>query len=49
MGKSFKGEVELGKGCIVVCEGKSIYLKSYFEINEYKFISYDIGYDLEID
>ena len=48
-GKSFKGEVEPGKGCTVVREGKSTYLKSYFEINEHKFISHDTGYDPETD
>ncbi len=46
-GKSFKGEVEPGKGCTVVREGKSTYLKSYFEINEHKFISHDTGYGPE--
>jgi len=48
-GKSFRGEVEPGKACTVVREGKSTYLKSYFEINEHKFISHDTGYDPETD
>lgn len=46
-GKSFKGEVEPGKTCMVVRQGKITYLKSYFEINEHKFISHDTGYDAE--
>ncbi|MCL2931125.1 MAG: chromophore lyase CpcT/CpeT [Trichodesmium sp. MAG_R03] len=47
--KSFRGEVEPGKACTVVRQGKITYLKSHFEINEHKFISHDTGYDPETD
>ena len=48
-GKSFRGEVEPGKACSVVRNGKTTYLKSHFEINEDKFISHDTGCDPETD
>jgi len=48
-GKSFRGEVEPGKACIVVRNEKTTYLKSHFEINEDKFISHDTGCDPETD
>lgn len=46
-GHSFKGQVEPGKGCIVVRKGQTTYLDSEFEIDEKKFISHDRGRDLE--
>lgn len=48
-GTGFKGEVEPGKGCIVVRKGKTTYLDSFFEIDENKFISHDRGRDPETD
>lgn len=48
-GRSFKGEVEPGKGCMVVRKGKSTYLDSFFEIDENKFTSHDRGRDPETD
>ena len=42
-GNSFKGEVEPGKGCMVVWKGEETYLESMFEIDEQKFISRDRG------
>lgn len=48
-GKGFKGEVEPGKGCIVVRKGKTTYLDSFFEIDEHKFVSHDRGRDPETD
>ncbi|MBD2311583.1 chromophore lyase CpcT/CpeT [Desertifilum sp. FACHB-1129] len=48
-GHSFKGNVEPGKGCIVVRKGKNTYLDSEFEIDDQKFISLDRGLDLETD
>jgi hypothetical protein len=48
-GHSFKGEVEPGKGCMVVRNGKETYLDSNFEIDEHKFISRDRGFDPATD
>ncbi len=48
-GKSFKGSVEPGKGCMVVRNGKSTYLDNEFEIDEDAFISRDRGRDPETD
>lgn len=48
-GSSFKGEVEPGKGCIVVRKGRTTYLDSEFEIDEKQFISLDRGRDPETD
>ena len=48
-GHSFKGEVEPGKGCIVVRKGKTTYLDSEFEIDQDKFISLDRGRDPQTD
>lgn len=48
-GNSFKGEVESGKACTVVRQGKTTYLDSHFEIDEHKFISHDRGRDPETD
>jgi CpeT/CpcT family (DUF1001) len=48
-GRSFKGKVEPGKGCIVVRKGQQTYLDSEFEIDEEKFISLDRGRDLDND
>jgi hypothetical protein len=48
-GKSFKGRVEPGKGCIVVRNGQKTYLDNEFEINEEKLLSLDRGRDLETD
>jgi hypothetical protein len=46
---SFKGQVEPGKGCIVVRKGKTTYFDGEFEIDPEKFISHDRGKDLETD
>ena len=48
-GKSFKGHVEPGKGCMVVRKGKTTYLDSEFEIDAEQFISWDRGRDPETD
>ncbi|MBD2447682.1 chromophore lyase CpcT/CpeT [Nostoc sp. FACHB-152] len=48
-GKSFKGHVEPGKGCIVFRKGQKTYLDSEFEIDDEKFISLDRGRDPETD
>jgi hypothetical protein len=48
-GKSFKGVVEPGKGCIVFRKGQKTYLDSEFEIDAEKFISLDRGRDLDTD
>lgn len=48
-GHSFQGQVEPGKGCIVVRKGKTTYLDSSFEIDDNKFISLDRGRDPETD
>ena len=46
-GQCFRGEVEPGKGCTVVRNGKTSYLDSFFEIDAEKFISHDRGRDPE--
>ncbi len=46
-GHSFHGEVEAGKGCIVVRNGHTTYLDSTFEIDDKLFISHDRGRDVE--
>jgi CpeT/CpcT family (DUF1001) len=48
-GKSFKGQVEPGKGCMVVRNGRTTYLDNEFEIDEDAFISRDRGRDPETD
>lgn len=48
-GHSFRGEVEPGKGCMVLRKGKSTYLDSTFEIDADKFISLDRGRDPATD
>lgn len=48
-GHSFKGQVEPGKGCIVVRNGAKTYLDNEFEIDDQKFYSLDRGRDLETD
>jgi hypothetical protein len=48
-GKSFQGEVEPGKACMVFRNGKQTYLDSTFEIDEEKFISRDRGRDPQTD
>lgn len=48
-GDRFKGQVEPGKGCIVVRKGQKTYLDSEFEISAENFISLDRGRDLETD
>jgi hypothetical protein len=48
-GSSFKGQVEPGKGCVVVRKGRTTYLDSTFEIDAEKFISHDRGRDPETD
>ncbi len=48
-GHSFKGEVEPGKACKVVRQGKETYLDSTFEIDAEQFISLDRGRDPETD
>lgn len=48
-GHCFRGEVEPGKGCTVVRNGKTTYLDSFFEIDSKQFISHDRGRDPETD
>ena len=48
-GHSFKGQVQPGKACIVVRDGKTTYLDNEFEIDSEKFISHDRGRDPETD
>ncbi|MDZ8262636.1 chromophore lyase CpcT/CpeT [Nostoc sp. ChiQUE01b] len=48
-GKSFKGKVEPGKGCIVFRDGKNTYLDNEFEIDAKEFFSLDRGRDLDTD
>ncbi|MGG6296280.1 chromophore lyase CpcT/CpeT [Leptolyngbya sp. AN02str] len=48
-GKSFKGSVEPGKGCIVERKGQRTYLDSEFEIDGEVFTSLDRGRDPETD
>ncbi|MGL5034576.1 MAG: chromophore lyase CpcT/CpeT [Microcystaceae cyanobacterium] len=44
-GKSFKGEVQPGKNCLVIRDGKETYLDNSFEIDSNQLISLDRGYD----
>jgi hypothetical protein len=48
-GKSFKGQVEPGKGCLVTRNGQLTYLDNEFEISEQELISFDRGRDRETD
>ncbi|NEP02917.1 MAG: chorismate-binding protein [Symploca sp. SIO2E9] len=48
-GHSFKAEVEPGKGCMVVRNGKETYLDSSFEVDEQQLISLDRGRDPSTD
>lgn len=48
-GHSFKGEVEPGKACMVLRDGKTTYLDSEFEIDDQTFISRDRGRDPATD
>jgi hypothetical protein len=48
-GNSFKGQVEPGKGCMVVRKGRNSYLSSTFEIDADRFLSHDLGLDPETD
>jgi hypothetical protein len=48
-GRSFKGQVEPGKGCLVVRNGQTTYLDSEFEIDTESFFSWDRGRDPETD
>ena len=48
-GNSFCGEVEPGKGCAVVRNGKSTYLDNKFIVTEDHMTSYDRGRDPETD
>lgn len=48
-GHSFKGEVQPGKACMVVRQGKTTYLDSEFEIDSETFTSWDRGRDPEND
>ncbi|NDJ19858.1 chromophore lyase CpcT/CpeT [Myxacorys almedinensis] len=48
-GHSFKGQVEPGKGCIIVRDGKTTYLDNEFEIDDQTFYSLDRGRDPETD
>lgn len=48
-GHSFKAEVEPGKGCMVVRNGKETYLDSSFEVDEHQLISLDRGRDPSTD
>ena len=48
-GHSFKGQVEPGKACIVVRNGKTTYLDNEFEIDSNRLVSYDRGRDPDTD
>ncbi|MEB3355455.1 MAG: chromophore lyase CpcT/CpeT [Synechococcales bacterium] len=48
-GRSFKGQVEPGKGCLVVRKGQTTYLDSEFEIDAETFTSLDRGRDPNTD
>ena len=48
-GQSFKGEVQPGKNCIIVRDGKETYLDNSFEVSEAGLISLDRGYDPTTD
>jgi hypothetical protein len=44
-GTSFKGEVQPGKQCRIIRDGKETYLENSFEVSEAGLISLDRGYD----
>lgn len=46
-GNSFRGQVEPGKACIVIRNGKTTYLDSEFEIDADRFTSWDRGRDCD--
>lgn len=46
-GTSFKGEVQPGRQCRVMRDGKETYLENSFEVSETGLISLDRGYDPE--
>jgi len=46
-GTSFKGEVQPGKQCRIIRDGKETYLENSFEVSEAGLISLDRGYDPE--
>lgn len=48
-GDSFRGQVEPGKGCIVVRKDRTTYLDNEFVVNTETLISYDRGRDPETD
>lgn len=48
-GKSFKGQVEPGKACMVTRNGQRTYLDSEFEIDDQIFTSLDRGRDPQTD
>ncbi|PSN17730.1 chorismate-binding protein [filamentous cyanobacterium CCP5] len=48
-GSGFRGQVEPGKGCIVVRNGRTTYLDSEFKIDADQFISWDRGRDPDTD
>ncbi|WP_008314430.1 chromophore lyase CpcT/CpeT [Leptolyngbya sp. PCC 6406] len=48
-GHSFRGQVEPGKACMVVRNGKTTYLDSEFEIDGQHFTSWDRGRDPDTD
>lgn len=48
-GSGFRGQVEPGKGCIVVRNGRTTYLDSEFTIDADQFISWDRGRDPDTD
>ena len=46
-GQSFKGEVQPGKQCRIMRDGKETYLENSFEVSEAGLMSLDRGYDPE--
>lgn len=48
-GRSFKGEVQPGKQCRIIRDGKETYLENSFEVSDAGLISLDRGYDPETD
>lgn len=48
-GKSFRGNVEPGKACMVERKGQLTYLDSEFEIDDHRFMSLDRGRNPETD
>jgi hypothetical protein len=46
-GRSFKGEVQPGKQCRIIRNGKETYLENSFEVSETGLVSLDRGYDPE--